>query len=123
MSDLIKVSVVSQYLPEQSVPDEQRFVFAYTVTLTNDGDEGAQLVSRHWVITDGNDEVQEVKGMGVVGEQPYLEPGESYTYSSGAVLTTDTGTMTGSYQMKSASGETFEAQIPTFALVQPSKLN
>ena len=123
MSHPIEITVKTQYLVEQSVPDEDRFVFSYTITLTNRGDEEAQLISRHWVITDGNNAVQEVKGMGVVGQQPTLEPGASYTYSSGVVLPTETGTMTGTYQMRTAAGDSFEAKIPVFALVPPHLLH
>lgn len=123
MSHSIDIQIKTQYLAEQSLPEEQRFVFSYTITLTNEGSSSAQLISRHWIITDANDAVQEVKGMGVIGQQPLLEPGESYTYSSGVVLTTETGTMTGSYQMKAQSGEMFDAPIPAFALVPPYLLH
>lgn len=123
MNHPIDIAVKTQYLVEQSVPDEDRFVFSYTITLTNRGIEDAQLISRHWLITDGNNAVQEVKGMGVVGQQPTLEPGASYTYSSGVVLPTQTGTMTGTYQMRAASGTAFEASIPVFALVPPHLLH
>lgn len=123
MTHPIDISVKTQYLVDQSVPDEDRFVFSYTITLTNRGSEDAQLISRHWVITDGDNAVQEVKGMGVVGQQPNLEPGASYTYSSGVVLPTETGTMTGTYQMRTASGTAFEAPIPAFALVPPHLLH
>lgn len=123
MTHPIDISVKTQYLVDQSVPDEDRFVFSYTITLTNRGTEDAQLISRHWVITDGDNAVQEVKGMGVVGQQPNLEPGASYTYSSGVVLPTETGTMTGTYQMRTASGAAFEAPIPAFALVPPHLLH
>jgi len=94
------VGVSTRYIEGQSAPDEQRYVFAYTITLTNQSKSPTQLIGRHWVITDANDEVQEVKGVGVVGQQPVLKPGESYTYTSGVVIATDTGTMTGSYQMR-----------------------
>lgn len=123
MSHPIDITVKTQYLVEQSVPDEDRFVFSYTITLTNQGTEDAQLVSRHWVITDGNNAVQEVKGLGVVGQQPTLEPGASYTYSSGVVLPTQTGTMTGTYHMRTTSGTSFKASIPAFALVPPHLLH
>jgi ApaG protein len=123
MSHPIDIQVKTLYLADQSTPAEDRFVFSYTITLTNRGDESAQLVSRHWVITDGNNAVQEVKGSGVVGQQPTLEPGASYTYSSGVVLATETGTMTGSYQMRTPSGAAFDAPIPAFALVPPHLLH
>ena len=123
MNPPIDIAVKTQYLAEQSAPDDDRFVFSYTITLTNSGSETAQLISRHWVITDGNNAVQEVKGMGVVGQQPVLEPGASYTYSSGVVLPTETGTMTGTYQMRTPAGDTFEAPIPVFALVPPHLLH
>jgi Uncharacterized protein affecting Mg2+/Co2+ transport len=123
MNHPIDIVVKTQYLAEQSVPADDRFVFSYTITLTNRGGESAQLISRHWVITDGNNAVQEVKGTGVVGQQPTLEPGASYTYSSGVVLATETGTMTGTYQMRTTSGTTFDAPIPAFALVPPHLLH
>lgn len=119
----IHVQVKTQYLANQSVPEEERFVFSYTITLTNRGEETAQLISRHWIITDGNNSVQEVKGMGVIGQQPVLEPGASYTYTSGVVLSTETGTMTGTYQMRTESGSDFEAPIPAFALIPPYLLH
>jgi ApaG protein len=123
MNAFINITVKTQYLEDQSVPDEGRYVFTYTITMTNQGHEAAQLVSRHWIITDNNEAVQEVKGLGVVGQQPVLEPGESYTYSSGVVLATETGTMTGSYQMRTGAGITFDAPIPVFALVPPYLLH
>lgn len=123
MNPSINIRIKTQYLADQSAPDDDRFVFSYTITLTNGGDETAQLVSRHWVITDGNNAVQEVKGMGVIGQQPFLEPGASYTYSSGVVLPTETGTMTGTYQMRTPSGDLFDAPIPVFALVPPHLLH
>ena len=95
----ITVQAVSQYLPDQSDELDRRYVFSYTVTITNTGEETAQLLSRHWVITDADAHVQEVKGLGVVGEQPTLRPGESFQYSSGSAIATPVGTMTGSYQM------------------------
>lgn len=119
----IDILVKTQYLVEQSAPEDDRFVFSYTITLTNRGSETAQLISRHWIITDGNNGVQEVKGMGVVGQQPVLEPGTSYSYSSGVVLPTEVGTMTGTYQMRTTSGSMFDAPIPAFALVPPHLLH
>ncbi len=120
----IQIDVKTRFIKEQSKPEESRYVFAYTITLSNLGDHAAQLISRHWVITDANDQTQEVKGLGVIGEQPLLAPNESYTYTSGVVIATDTGTMTGSYQMRREdTDEAFDAQIPLFGLVVPSKLH
>jgi ApaG protein len=123
MTPPILVQVKSTYLPDQSHPEDQRFVYGYTITLANRGDEPAQLISRHWVITDAEGAVQEVRGVGVVGEQPRLEPDETYTYTSGVVLKTETGTMSGNYQMVTDEGEEFEAEIPEFALVPPHALH
>ncbi len=115
----IDVDVKTHYLPDQSDPENKQFVYAYTITITNTGDEKAQLISRHWIISDANNKVQEVQGMGVVGEQPMLAPNESYTYTSGVVMETPSGIMGGSYTMQRPSGEKFLAEIPQFALVQP----
>lgn len=115
----IDVDVKTHYLPDQSIPENKQFVYAYTITITNTGDEEAQLISRHWIISDANNKVQEVQGMGVVGEQPTLAPNESYTYTSGVVMETPSGIMGGSYTMQRPSGEKFLAEIPQFALVQP----
>ncbi|MBI2380331.1 MAG: Co2+/Mg2+ efflux protein ApaG [Gammaproteobacteria bacterium] len=119
----IRVHPRPQYIAEQSAPEQHRFVFAYTITIENRGEKSAQLVSRHWYITNGEGEVSEVQGPGVVGETPILEPGELYTYTSGAVLETPVGTMHGSYQMRGEDGTRFEAAIPTFALVMPQMLH
>ncbi len=119
----IRVNAVSEYLAEQSDPSVERFVFAYTITLENTGTVSAQLLSRHWIITDGNEEVQEVKGQGVVGQQPHLAPGEQYEYSSGSTLSTPVGTMRGFYQMVAEDGTRFEAEIPEFALTVPQALH
>ena len=119
----IEVHPMPQFLPEQSDPDNHRYVFAYTITVTNTGSVPAQLVSRHWIITDGNNEVQEVRGLGVVGQQPLLRPGESYRYTSGPALTTAIGTMKGSYQMVAEDGTQFEAEIPEFVLAAPGVLH
>lgn len=119
----IDVDVATAYLPEQSEPDEQRYVFAYTITLRNSGTVAAQLLSRHWVITNGDGEVQEVRGDGVVGEQPHLQPGERYEYTSGTVFETPVGTMQGSYQMLADDGMRFDAQIPVFSLATPHVLH
>lgn len=123
MTTPIKVSVKAQFLDEQSEPLEKRFVYAYTICIENTGEQAARLVSRYWHISDANNRVQEVQGVGVVGEQPRIEPGESYTYTSGAVLETNTGTMEGYYTMVRDDGSEFQAQIPTFALVPPRSLH
>ena len=119
----IRVVVHSQYLPERSSPRTKQFVFAYTVTIGNDGEEPAQLRTRHWIITDGNGNVQEVRGDGVVGQQPSLGPGDTYEYTSGCVLETPHGTMHGSYQMVRPDGEEFDATIAPFLLAVPSSVN
>lgn len=119
----IDVLPVPRYLAEQSDPEVGRYVFAYTITLHNRGERAATLISRHWIITDGNQQVQEVRGLGVVGEQPRLEPGESYRYTSGSAFETPLGTMRGSYQMLGDDGERFEVEIPEFVLALPGKLH
>ena len=119
----VLVEVRSQFLEEQSQPALQRFVFAYEITITNNGTEVVQLHSRHWVITDGLGDVEEVKGPGVVGEQPILSPGESFRYTSGAVLPTARGTMRGTYQMHRGDGARFNAEIAEFLLERPFSLN
>ena len=119
----IEVSVESTYVPEHSEPEEDRFVFAYTITLVNRGSVSAQLLSRHWVITDADSQVEEVRGDGVVGEQPVLKPGEGFRYTSGAVIETPVGTMQGSYQMVAADGQQFDAAIPEFVLSAPRTLH
>jgi ApaG protein len=116
MKNHIDVSAVSAYLAEQSSPEAGEFAFAYTITITNRGEQAAQLISRHWIITDGNDEIQEVKGEGVVGEQPILPPGASFEYTSGTLMQTPTGTMRGSYRMIAEDGTAFDADIPMFSL-------
>ena len=118
----IRIDVETSYLGEQSNPREQRYVFAYTITILNEGGQPATLLKRHWIITDANGGVNEVRGDGVVGEQPRLEPGQGFRYSSGAVLETPVGTMQGSYQMIDADGEPFEAPIPLFRLAMPGIL-
>ena len=115
----LHIAVATQYLDEQSAPDESRFVFAYTIRIRNIGSVPAQLLSRHWVITDGNGKVQEVRGDGVVGEQPHLAPGESFEYTSGAVLETDHGAMRGSYFLRADDGTEFAAPIDAFTLSVP----
>ncbi len=119
----IDVQVATEYLPEQSDPEIGRHVFAYTITLTNAGNVPAQLISRHWIITDADERVQEVRGLGVVGQQPLLQPGQSFEYSSGTALATPVGTMKGSYQMTAEDGQQFEATIPEFVLSMPRILH
>lgn len=119
----IDVSVVTRYLPEQSQPEQSRFAFAYTVTVSNTGEIPAKLLSRHWVITDGDGHVQEVRGAGVVGQQPLIESGASHTYSSGTVMTTRVGIMQGSYQMLAEDGKRFDATIAPFRLAVPGSLH
>ncbi|UCV27803.1 Co2+/Mg2+ efflux protein ApaG [Ferribacterium limneticum] len=119
----IEVQPMPQFIPEQSDPENDRYIFAYTITIKNIGEVPAQLVSRHWIITDGNNEVQEVRGLGVVGKQPLLQPGESFQYTSGSSLTTAIGTMKGTYQMVAEDGTHFEAEIPEFVLASPRALH
>ena len=119
----ITVAPKVTFLPEQSDPDKNHFVFAYTITVTNTGDVAAQLVSRHWIITDADNQVQEVRGMGVVGEQPVLKPGDTFEYSSGSSIPTAVGTMRGSYQLVAEDGTRFEASIPEFTLSVPRILH
>ena len=119
----IEVSVETTYVAEHSEPEEGRFVFAYTITLVNRGSVSAQLLSRHWVITDADSQVEEVRGDGVVGEQPVLKPGEGFRYTSGAVIETPVGTMQGSYQMVAEDGQQFDATIPEFVLSAPRTLH
>ncbi|TQV71790.1 Co2+/Mg2+ efflux protein ApaG [Exilibacterium tricleocarpae] len=115
----IEISVETNYIDQQSQPDAGRFVYAYTITIRNCCDTPAQLISRHWVITDANNARHEVRGLGVVGEQPRLQPGEAFTYTSGVVIETETGTMEGSYQMRTDEDLLFDTPIPAFALVPP----
>ena len=115
----INVSVQSEFLPSQSDEENNRWAFAYHVTLRNDGSQPAKLLTRHWVITDSEEHTQEVHGEGVVGEQPHLEPGQEYQYTSGAVLEARVGTMHGSYQMLAEDGTCFDAEIPPFRLAPP----
>lgn len=119
----VTVSVRSAYLAEQSAPDDGRYLFSYTVTLHNTGSIGAQLISRHWVITDGDGQEQQVRGLGVVGEQPQLQPGEQYQYTSGTLIPTPVGVMHGSYQMTADDGTRFDADIPSFTLSVPRTLH
>jgi len=119
----IRVDVETSYLDEQSDPRESRYVFAYTITIRNEGRVPARLLTRHWVITDANGKVEEVIGEGVVGEQPWMRPGDRYEYTSGAVLETSVGVMQGSYQMLADDGTHFEAPIPPFTLSIPRTLH
>ena len=119
----LDIDVIARYLDEQSEPDEDRYVFAYPIHLRNSGNVPARLLARHWIITDANNEVQEVRGLGVVGNQPLLKPGESFEYSSGCSLATPVGTMKGTYQMVGEDGTRFEAEIPEFVLAIPRVLH
>ncbi len=118
----IRVQVATNYVDEQSEPESDRYVFAYTITISNEGRVPATLISRHWIITDANGKVQEVSGDGVVGEQPHLDPGEEFRYSSGAVLETPVGAMQGMYRMRADNGENFDAPIAPFTLAVPGLL-
>ncbi|HCG70041.1 MAG TPA: Co2+/Mg2+ efflux protein ApaG [Gammaproteobacteria bacterium] len=115
-SQPIEVAVEVQYLQQESAPDAERYVFAYTITISNLGSVPSQLLNRHWIITDGRGDVQEVEGPGVIGQQPWLGPGEQFTYSSGAVLKTPVGTMQGSYEFRTDSDERFDVPIEIFSL-------
>lgn len=118
-----KVAVVTRYVPEQSTPAAGLYMYAYTVTVRNTGQVSAQLISRHWVITDAMQSVREVKGLGVVGEQPLLPPGTEYRYTSSVMLNTSSGEMTGTYQMVAEDGTWFEVEIPTFWLHEAAGLH
>ena len=119
----ISVTSRTAFIPDQSDLESGRYVFAYTITITNTGSVPAQLVSRHWIITDSNNQVQEVRGLGVVGEQPTLRPNESFQYTSGTAIATPIGTMRGSYQMVAQDGVQFDAPIPEFTLSMPRVLH
>ncbi|HWN29810.1 MAG TPA: Co2+/Mg2+ efflux protein ApaG [Burkholderiales bacterium] len=119
----ITVIARTSFIPDQSDVENGRYVFAYTITLTNTGNVGAQLISRHWVITDAENRVQEVRGLGVVGEQPFLKPNESFEYTSGTAIATQVGTMSGSYQMVAEDGVSFDAPILEFTLSIPRVLH
>lgn len=112
----IHISVTPQYLQDQSEPEQNQFVFAYTVHMENRGEIAAKLLTRHWIITDSEGKTEEVRGPGVVGEHPHLKPGESFQYTSGAILQTPVGSMMGSYQMRDDNGDLFDAAIPAFTL-------
>ena len=119
----IQVDVETRYIEEQSRPDDQYFVFAYTITISNRGDQPARLLNRHWIITDSNQRIQEVRGEGVVGEQPHLKPGEQFVYTSGTMLETSVGTMRGSYEMQADDGSLFQAPVDEFVLSTPRVLH
>jgi ApaG protein len=119
----IRIEVETAYLDHQSDPDEGRYAFAYSITIHNDGPVAARLLSRHWIITDADGGVQEVRGEGVVGEQPLIRPGQGFRYSSGAVLPTPVGSMRGAYLMVEESGRRFEAPIAAFTLARPGALH
>lgn len=119
----LEVTITPQYLPDQSEPGEQQYVFAYTVRITNNGQRAAQVISRHWIITDGKQNTQEVRGLGVVGQQPLLGPGETFEYTSGCPLPTPVGTMRGSYHCVGENGIPFEVPISEFVLAMPRTLH
>jgi len=121
-SNKIEVDVETNYIEDQSSPDNNRYVFAYTIKIRNEGDKPAKLLTRHWIINDANGNVQEVHGEGVVGEQPYIGPGDSFEYTSGTIIETPVGSMHGSYQMLSEDGKPFDAPIAAFTLSQPNIL-
>jgi ApaG protein len=122
-SNRIRVDVATSYVEDQSNPGEARYVFSYTITIRNEGDKPARLMGRHWLITDANGKVQEVVGEGVVGEQPHLQPGQGFRYSSGAILETPVGSMQGRYRMLADDGEQFDAPIAPFRLAMPGVLH
>jgi ApaG protein len=119
----IDIQVETNYMESQSQPDDERYVFSYTVTIRNEGQVPARLMNRHWIITDANGKVQEVRGEGVVGEQPHLKPGETFRYTSGTVLDTPVGSMQGTYDMVDSLGNHFDAMIPAFSLARPGSLH
>lgn len=119
----IEIKVQTDYAEQQSNPEQDHYVFTYTVTIYNHGSMAAQLINRHWVITDAEGKVQEVRGEGVVGEQPYLRPGDSFEYTSAAIITTPVGSMHGSYGMRDEEGTEFDAEIPAFSLARPHSLH
>lgn len=119
----VHVAVQVRYLADQSDEADERYVFSYTISITNQGEQAVQLIARHWLITDANGHVQEVSGRGVVGEQPLIQPGQRYEYSSGTVLATPVGTMSGSYRMQVADGGSFSVPVPQFVLSVPRTLH
>lgn len=118
-----RVEVETSYIPEQSAPQQNRYVFTYTITIRNHGSLPAKLLSRHWVITDANGKVEEVRGEGVVGEQPYLKPGDGFRYTSGTVIETPVGSMQGTYHLIADDGSEFDSPIPAFSLSMPHALH
>ncbi len=122
-NDIIHIDVDTQYLQDQSDPGSDRYVFTYTIDITNHGEEPVKLLKRHWRITDDNNKVEEVIGEGVVGQQPEIPPGHSFQYTSGAIIGTQIGTMQGSYEMLAANGDTFKAPIPAFLLAPPHAIH
>ena len=122
-TDMVEIKAVSRFLPDQSDLPENRYVFAYHITITNRSEQTVKLLTRHWIITDAEDKVQEVRGEGVIGQQPVLRPGESFEYTSGCVLETPVGTMHGRYQMLAEDEHRFEAEIPPFMLAMPRALH
>lgn len=121
--EIIQIDVDTQYLQDQSDPGQDRYVFTYTIDITNLSEQPVKLLKRHWRITDDNDKVEEVIGEGVVGQQPEIPPGQSFQYTSGAIIGTEIGTMQGSYEMLGANGETFKAPIPAFLLAPPHAIH
>ena len=119
----IKINVITRFLPDQSDPEAHRFVFSYEITIRNQSQSPVQLLSRRWIVTDGNEHVQEIEGEGVVGEQPVIQPDDEYQYTSGTVLATHVGSMYGYYLMETSSGEQFKAPIAPFTLAQPNALH
>lgn len=119
----VDVSVTTRFLPEQSQPEQNRYAFSYSISIHNAGDLPAKLLSRHWLITNGDGQVQEVRGSGVIGQQPLIAPGATHSYSSGTVMTTRVGTMQGSYQMLASDGKKFDALILPFRLAVPGSLH
>ena len=118
-----RVDVETSYIPDQSAPEQNRYVFSYTITIRNHGSQPAKLLSRHWIITDANGKVEEVRGEGVVGEQPYLKPGDGFRYTSGTVIATPVGSMQGSYHLLADDGSEFDTPIPAFSLSIPNALH
>ena len=123
MENPVKINVLVQYLEHQSRPDRNQYAFAYTITIINQGEEAVRLLNRHWIITDGNNQVQEVQGEGVIGQQPRIEPGSNFQYTSGAIIETEVGTMEGHYEMITASGRNFMAPIEVFTLANKAALH
>ena len=122
-TDTVKIKAISRFLPDQSDPSADRYVFAYHITISNRGEQTVQLLTRHWIITDAEENVQEVRGEGVIGQQPVLRPGESFEYTSGCSIATPVGTMKGSYFMQADDGRQFDAPIAEFTLAMPRTLH